>query len=589
MRIGSPKNARRRRVLAGLLAISLTATACGGAKSSDKDGDGSTLEDKNLTAAAGESGLEEAGAPVRGGSVVYGVEADSPSYCLAEGQLAISGMLVVRAVYDTLTVPNAEGDYVPYLAKAITPNDAYDEWTIELRDGITFHNGTDLTAEVVKNNLDAYRGKYPGRSSLLFTFVLSNIDTIDVTGDLTLVVKTKVPWVAFPSYLYSSSRLGIMAQEQLDDENCAKNLIGTGPFKFEEWKENTSFKAVRNEDYWQIAPDGEPYPYLDAIEFRVSPDGQQRETALQAGDLDIIHTTNAQTMGRKWAGMRDKGEVTMFVSEEQAEVAFLQLNNTKPPFDDLRMRRAMAMAADRDQINQIMNDGLPTIANGPISSGTLGYTTDTGFPAYDKDAAKKLVDEYVKEGNKAEFVLTVTNDPDVKKLGQLVQTRAKDIGVNVKIQTRDQAALVTDAIARDYQAMTFRNYPGGDPDSLYVWFHSGNKEPADAPANPVNFAGINDTEVDRLLDEGRSETDPAKRKALYEELNNRMGEQVFDLWTWFTPWAVVAQPNIHGILGPALPGDDITKPVPAAGADDAHSPSLGLATAHSLIGLWKTN
>src|SRR5699024_6262218 len=124
---------------AGLLAVSLTAAACGGASSSDSsngdDGDGGaseTLEDRGLTAAAGESGLDEAGDPLRGGKLIYGVEADSNSFCLSEGQLAISGMLVVRAVYDTLTIPNAEGEYVPYLAKAVTPNDAYDEWTIEL-------------------------------------------------------------------------------------------------------------------------------------------------------------------------------------------------------------------------------------------------------------------------------------------------------------------------------------------------------------------------------------------------------------------------------------------------------------------------
>src|SRR5699024_6875540 len=139
----------------------------------------------------------------------------------------------------------------------------------ELREGITFHDGSALTAEVVKNNLDAYRGQYEGRSSLLFAFILGNIDEIEVVDDLTLTVTTEVPWVAFPAYLYSSSRLGIMAQAQLDDDNCGTNLIGTGPFEFKSWNQNEKFEAVRNEDYWQIAPDGEPYPYADAIEFRV--------------------------------------------------------------------------------------------------------------------------------------------------------------------------------------------------------------------------------------------------------------------------------------------------------------------------------
>src|SRR5690606_14591323 len=139
---------RSRRALAGILALSLVAAACGGAKSGDSE-KSSSVEDKRLRAEDGESGLAEAGDPKRGGHLIYGLEADTNGgFCLTEGQLAIAGMMVVRAVYDTLTVPNAEGGYSPYLAKSITPNDDYTEWNIELREGIKFHDGSDLTAEV---------------------------------------------------------------------------------------------------------------------------------------------------------------------------------------------------------------------------------------------------------------------------------------------------------------------------------------------------------------------------------------------------------------------------------------------------------
>jgi peptide/nickel transport system substrate-binding protein len=497
-------------------------------------------------------------------------------------------MMVVRAVYDTLTVPNAEGDYVPYLAESITHDDAYQTWDIVLREGVKFHDGTDLTAEVVKNNLDAYRGSYEGRDSLLLAFNLRNIDTVEVTAPDTVQVKTVVPWVAFPAYLFSSSRLGIMAQAQLDDqESCARKPIGTGPFKFVSWNPNQKFVAERNEDYWQIAPDGEPYPYADSIEFRPITDVQVRNQALESGDINIMHTSDGETIGGKLKDLRDDGKLNMMVSEDAAEVSFIQMNQTAPPFDDIRMRKAIAMSADRNQINDIINDGLPTIADGPFAPDSIGYVEDPGFPAYDKAEAEKLIAEYVADGGKAEFTLHATNSPSVKRLAELIQQRAQAVGVTVKIVLRDQAGLINDAIGKAYQAMLFRNYPGGDPDSLYVWFYSGTKgDDGSLTPNLVNFAGLNDPEVDRLLDEGRSETDPEKRTAIYQDLTKRMATEVHGVWSWYTPWAVAESADVHGILGPPLPGDDASEPGDASTDDPARQPNRGLATGHSLIGLW---
>ncbi|MCU1499849.1 MAG: ABC-type dipeptide transport system, periplasmic component, partial [Acidimicrobiales bacterium] len=248
--------------MAGLLAISLLAAGCGGAKEGSEGAQEKRMADTGLDAESGESGLDAAAEPKRGGKLVYALEADTNGgFCLTEAQLAISGMMVVRAVYDTLTVPNEKGEYVPYLAKALTHNDDHTEWNIELREGIKFHDGSDLTAEVVKNNLDAYRGAYPNRSSLLFSFVLKNVESVEVVDPLNVKVTTSKPWVAYPAYLFGSSRLGIMAQAQLDSKDCATKPIGTGPFAFKSWTPNVNLVAERNPDYWQIAPDGEPYPY----------------------------------------------------------------------------------------------------------------------------------------------------------------------------------------------------------------------------------------------------------------------------------------------------------------------------------------
>ena len=170
-------------LLALVLSLSLIAAACGGGD--DEPADGGIPD-------------EGAGEPTPGGNVIYALEAEnSNGWCLPEGQLAISGIQVARAVYDTLTVPNEEAEYVPFLAEAVEPNDDFTEWTITIREGVKFHDGTDLTAEVVKNNLDAYRGQYEGRSSLLFTFVLSNVADVVVTDPMTVTVTTTVPWPSF--------------------------------------------------------------------------------------------------------------------------------------------------------------------------------------------------------------------------------------------------------------------------------------------------------------------------------------------------------------------------------------------------------
>ncbi len=195
------------RLVSMLVALSLVAFACGGGDDDDTTGG---ADGTDAGGGGGEEQPEDV-EPTPGGSVVYGLEAETSSgWCLPEAQLAIAGIQVARAVYDTLTVPNAEGEYVPYLASAVTPNATYDEWTIELRDGVKFHDGTDLTAEVVKNNIDAFRGKYANRAPLLFLFVYENIDTVETTGPLTVAVKTKTPWPAFPAYLYANGRMGIM-------------------------------------------------------------------------------------------------------------------------------------------------------------------------------------------------------------------------------------------------------------------------------------------------------------------------------------------------------------------------------------------
>lgn len=151
-----PTRHRRRRV--ALLAALLVTVGC----SNDGDGNGgNTAIRADRLGEVTESGLSEDAKPMRGGQLVYGIEAESGDYCLTSAEIAAAGMQVVRAVYDPIVIPDSDGRYQPYLAKSVEPSADYKTWTITLKPDITFHDGTTLDATVLKNNLDAYRGTYP--------------------------------------------------------------------------------------------------------------------------------------------------------------------------------------------------------------------------------------------------------------------------------------------------------------------------------------------------------------------------------------------------------------------------------------------
>ncbi|MCB1030765.1 MAG: ABC transporter substrate-binding protein [Acidimicrobiales bacterium] len=556
---------KRHRGVAIGLAASLLLSSCGLVGGDDKQ----EVSTDGVSLTGTESGLSNAPKPRRGGALVYGLEAEvgNKGYCLPEAELAISGMQVARAMYDTLTVPDADGGYAPYLAKAVEPSDNYKTWTISLRSGVLFHDGTELDATVVKNNLDAFRGEGETRSPLLFSFVLDNIDTVEAVNELTVRVTTKVPWVAFPGVLYASGRLGISAQAQLDasPEDCANKPIGTGPFSFVSWERGKSLKVRRNPDYWQEAPDGQAYPYLNSVEFRPIQNSDGRIAELQQGELNMMHTSTSADMAVTLPKLRDSGAINLMISEERTETAYLMMNVSKEPLGDKRVRLAIARAIDREALNDKANKGLPQVADGPFAPGVLGYLKESGFPEYNPEAAKKAVAELKEEGVDTKIRLLSSAGPVSVRQAQIQKEMLEAVGFEIEMEVESEAALISRMIGGDFELAGFRNQPGEDPDMNRIWWYGEN--------NPVNFGRFNDPVINKNLDLARSEPDEDKRKEAYEAINRSFAEQVWNVWLWRQPWAVAEAANVHGILGPDLPGE-------------GGPPSPRLVTGHSLIGIW---
>jgi peptide/nickel transport system substrate-binding protein len=559
------------RGLALVFALMMAFAACGGDDDDSGDGGGGGGEEQT----AGPKGeAPDAGTPTPGGSIVYGLEANTNGgWCLAEAQLAISGIQVARAVYDTLTAPGADGEIHPFLAESVEPNANATVWKIKLREGIKFHDGSPLTAEVVKNNLDAYRGNYPGRAPQLFIFVFENIKDITVNDELNLTVTMDAPWYGFGWQLWSSARLGIMGQKQLDDkESCDQNLIGTGPFKKKSFTPGPSgnFVAEKNPNYWRKDKDGVPYPYLDQITFAAQESGPDRVKALQAKDYTVIHTSGALNI----IDIRNDSSIRSIESDDFGEISYTMLNATVPPFNEKSAREAVAYATDREAFNEARNDGILTNASGPFAPGSKGYLEDTGFPNYDPARAAEAVAAYkTATGKDLAFTLTSSADPETLKSAELIQTMMQAANIKVDIQTiGDQTQYINQAIGKEYQAILWRNHPGGDPDLQYVWWHCA-PQPADSCNNLVNFSGFNDPEINNYLDTGRKTNpdDPARTKA-YEDLNKRFASQLWEIWGQYIIWSIAFQPEVHGILGPELP--------------DGTGPFPGLATGHPVEAMW---
>ncbi len=557
------RRVRRLRPLALLFAISLVAASCGG---DDDDGGGGTTTEGGQVAPTTAAPSSD---PVEGGEVTYGLEAETNGgFCLQEAQLAIAGIQVARTIYDTLAAPNAEGEIVPSLAQSIEPNEDFSQWTITLREGITFHDGSALDAQIVKDNLDAYRGQYPARNPLLYVFVFQNIDTVEVVDPLTVQVNTKVPWVAFPWYLWGSARLGIMGRAQLDaaDPQCANQLVGTGPFMLDHWTVNQEFVAVKNPNYWQTDENGVQLPYLDQITYRPIPEVAQRVNALESGQIDLMHTSDTEQIAQRMQPLADDGSIQLLQSDTFGEVNYLMLNVSKPPFDNKNARVAVAAGLDRRLLDDVRGGGIGTVADGPFQADVPGYTEDTGFPQFDPAAAEAAAATYQEEtGQPLEFTYTFVATESGSLTAQEIQTQLSEVGITMNLDPAgDQATTINRALSGEFEAVGWRNHPGADPDTQYNWWYQG---------SPVNFGRIADPEVNRLLDEGRST--PEGREEIYQELNQRFGSEVYNIWTTFTIWGIGAQPNLQGILGPDLP-------------DGGGESFRGLGTGHMVHGLWIT-
>jgi len=426
---------------------------------------------------------------------------------------------------------------------------------------VKFHDGTPLDGAAVKQNIDAWK------QGILLNFVYQDIDSTTVTAPDTVVVKTKKPWVDFPAFLWTSGRVGIAAPAQLNaGADCDTKLIGTGPFKLKSFDPTSGdVSTVKNPDYWRKG-----LPYLDGLNFKPNEESASRLTGIAGGDIDLTHSSGGKDLNTL---KREAPNATIVAEPDgRMEISHTLINVTRPPLDDLDARRAVALAVDRNRLNQLANEGTSRLADQVFDTKITGYLPNLKYPAQNIVEAKKLVEKYkAAHGGQFAFDIQSTFDQSTQALFQEVKRQLAAVGVTVNLpKPVDQATIISKAIGGSVDSFGWRNYPGQDPDTLYVWFYGG---------SVVNFNHLNDPIINKALDDGRTNKDPAVRKKAYETFNKRMTDQVYNFWTWYTQWFVATQPNVHGVVGEPLPdeaGNPTGKPVPM------------IAGIHQTVGLWKS-
>jgi peptide/nickel transport system substrate-binding protein len=530
---------RHRVLLAGsiLSVAALVGSSCGGSNDSAKKNENEKVQELNV---ADVDGL------TRGGTLTFGLEAETTGgFCLPSAQLAAGGIMVMNAIYDPLAAYDENFHAKPYLAESITPNADSTQFTIKLRSGVKFHDGTDVDADAVALNIRNWYGDpetvaKTGVRPVLLALVFADIAGVTVNDPLTLTVNLKKSWTHWVEFL-AQGRFGIMAKAQLmgGEKNCADHLIGSGPFMLKspsDWVRNQQMTLAKNPSYWRKGTDGQALPYLDSVVFKPIEGAEPRLQAIEAGTINALHTGNATSIRT----IASNPNMTLVKEADgHKEVAYGLINVAKPPLDDETIRRAMGQAIDRNVLNDISNEGSFKIADQPFDTKTLGYVEGLKLGDHDPAAAEKVL-----KGKNLSITINYATDNSTKLMAEEIKRELGEVGVNVDIQSMDQSTLIQKALSGEFNINLWRNHPGGDPDTQYVWWHSG---------MPTNFQKLNDPVIDKALDEARASTDDAKRKELYQSISKQFVDKAYTMWTWYSEWAYGAKKDVKQLGYYTLP------------------------------------
>lgn len=484
------------------LSLSMILAACsGGGGSSSEKGSGNDID-------------EGKGKGIEGGDLVLAVLSDASSLDPA-GSNDVPSSVVQANIYETLVNRDDDNSIIPGLAEDW---EAIDDTTYEfkLRKGVKFHDGEPFNAEAVKANLDRIRDKDVASPRY---FLFEMITDVIVKDEHTVQIKTEYPFAPLLAHL-SHNGGAMVSPKSIEADYAAMkgdvkagsvisiNPVGTGYFKFESWTPGDQIKLVRNDDYWGDKA------HVDTVTFKVIPESAVRNADLQTGHVHIADPIQPNEV----AGINSDSYAKVN-QKASSSLAYLGFNTEKEPFNDPKVRRAISMLINKEDISEGVYDGFGVLAKGPLAPGIFGFNDKAKPIEYNVEEAKKLLKE---AGYEKGFKSSIwTNDnPQRQQIAVLIQNELKKVNVEVDIEVMEFGAYLEKTANGEHDMFILGwSNPTGDADyGMYALFHSSQK------GNPGNRSFYENKEVDKLLEQGRRESDPDERIKIYNKIQEHLIE-----------------------------------------------------------------
>jgi peptide/nickel transport system substrate-binding protein len=515
------------------LVVTVSCSSDDNGGSATKDTKGQTSTEKPPPAPAGQFNQAfEEGTPKDGGSIKIGVEAEIASLDPAGALADVSDYDIALAIYDPLVDYDTKGNLAPGLATQWSGSTDFKTWTLQLRKGVQFNDGTPFNADAVVKQFQ--RLKDPATKCVCAANV-AHITQVEAQGASTVVFTLNEANAFFISSL--NAAIGLIASPTATAKygaDYARHPVGTGAFAL------TSYDPIvlkKNPHYWRKDAKGRTLPHLDKITVQPITENTIRLQSLAAGDIDLMQVGDTNTIIK--AIQAGKYTVQKITGGSSTSVS---MNNRKPPFNDVRVRQAFAQAVNRDEINNIEYQGSRQLAYSQFATTSPWYDADAGWLTYNQKKAKERVAAAKADGVPTKFTLTCVTSDESRQLLNIVKQQIAKVGLTADLEFVDQGTYVHKLLDADHSfvAGCSRNGENLTPDLYDGWHTKGS----------FNAEGYHNPESDKIMEDIRATSDPKEQKKLVDQLQAHLANDVPAFPLLYDLHANIANKDVSGLPVP---------------------------------------